>query len=85
MMALYVREVKTTSEDISPGSSYWRRLLIDPQASLYVRAVRSLGRDVIGMAWDALRRPAHRPSEKKQESPQAFQDRVLAAICEAPE
>ena len=84
-MALYVREIKTTSESIEPGGHYWRRLILDPQGSLYLRAAKSTGRDVIGLSWDVLRRPAHRPSEKKQESPQAFQDRVLDAIRAEPE
>lgn len=83
-MALYVREVKTTSEDISPGSSYWRRLILDPQGSLYLRAVKATGRDVVGLSWDVLRRPAHRPS-KKGEAPDAFRDRVLEAIRAEPE
>jgi hypothetical protein len=51
-----VVEHKTTSEDIGPGSAYWRRLSIDPQLRNYCLA--SGYRLVL---WDVLRKPALRP------------------------
>ena len=49
-MALYVREIKSTSEDISPGSSYWRRLILDPQGSLYLRPLLIGTGPILGLA-----------------------------------
>lgn len=54
-------EHKTSSEDISPGSEYWRRLSIDAQVSTYYAGARSLGYDVEGCLYDVIGRPAHRP------------------------
>jgi len=51
-----VVEHKTTSEDIGPGSAYWRRLSIDPQLRNYCLA--SGYRLVL---WDVIRKPALRP------------------------
>jgi len=51
-----VVEHKTTSEDIGPGSAYWRRLSIDPQLRNYCLA--SGYRLVL---WDVLRKPGLRP------------------------
>jgi len=83
-MPLFVEETKTTSEDASSGSTYWKRLLLDPQASLYTRAAILLGYAVQGIRWNVLRRPAHRPSEAKRETPAGFQSRVLDAIAAEP-
>jgi len=38
-----VVEHKTSAEDISPGSDYWKRLRMDGQVSLYYEGARSLG------------------------------------------
>jgi hypothetical protein len=36
-------EHKTSSEDLGPGSDYWRRLRMDPQISTYFVGARALG------------------------------------------
>lgn len=79
---MLIIEHKTTSEDIGPGSFYWRRLTLDTQVSTYIAAMRTRGHDVGGVLYDVLRKPAHRPS--KNENAEAFRDRVLAAIAEDP-
>jgi hypothetical protein len=56
-----VMEHKTSSEEIGLGSTYWRRLMIDPQISLYISAVRAMGYDVVGVLYDILRKPDLRP------------------------
>lgn len=49
-------EWKTTSHDISPGSSYWQRvLLIDAQVSVYLAALRERG--ITKLVYDVLRKP----------------------------
>lgn len=60
---VYVKEKKTTSEDISLGSVYWKRLKMDVQISTYIAAVRALGFNVIGVLYDVLAKPEQRPQE----------------------
>jgi hypothetical protein len=81
---VYLWETKTTSEDLSPGSVYWRRTILDPQISLYIPAIRELGYDPRGCIYDVLRKPAQKPS-KKGETPQRYGERCLNAIAEKPE
>src|SRR6185503_19278503 len=56
-------EHKTTSEDIGPGSIYWRRLTLDSQVSTYYAGAKSLGHEVDGCIYDVIRKPALRPSQ----------------------
>lgn len=60
-MKCYLWETKTSSEDISPGSTFWKRTQLDPQLSLYLPAVRKLGHDPHGCVYDVLRKPTQRP------------------------
>jgi len=53
-------EHKTSSEDITPGSEYWRRLSLDAQVSTYVVGARALGFDVVGCVYDVIGKPRHR-------------------------
>lgn len=55
-------EHKTSSEDIGPGSDYWRRLRLDAQISTYFRGARALGHDVEGCIYDVIAKPALRPA-----------------------
>jgi hypothetical protein len=54
-------EHKTSSEDLSDGSDYWRRLRMDGQVSIYYEGARSLGHDVAGCLYDVLKKPTLRP------------------------
>lgn len=58
---LAVKETKTTGEDISDESDYWRTLRIDQQISLYLKAARRLGYDVSTVLYDVCRKPAIAP------------------------
>lgn len=53
-------EHKTSSEDVSPGSDYWRRLRMDGQVSVYFEGARFLGHAVDACLYDVLGKPAHR-------------------------
>jgi hypothetical protein len=79
-----VLERKSTAESIEAGSTYWKRLTLDPQISVYVEAGIAMGLDIRGCLYDVLRKPAHRPSEKKHESVDGFEKRVLDAIAAEP-
>lgn len=87
-----VVEYKTTGDDLSPHSDYWRRLLIDRQISWYVLGARSLGFNVDTVIYDAARKPGVRPrllSRKKgedaRESMEQFAERLTADIAERPD
>lgn len=54
-------EHKTTSEDISPGSEYWKRLTMDSQVSTYFAGAAWLGEPASVCIYDVLLVPAHRP------------------------
>jgi hypothetical protein len=54
-------EHKTSGEDISPGSDYWRRLAMNAQVSVYYDGARSLGFDVEGCLYDVIGKPKLRP------------------------
>jgi hypothetical protein len=87
---LYVMEHKTSSEDVGPGSVYWRKLTLDAQISIYYAGARSLGHEPDGVLYDVLRKPALRPLEanskrKEPESPAAYRDRCVTDIAERPD
>ncbi len=56
-----VEENKTTSDDISPDSDYWKRLRVDTQIARYVLAARSLGHAVDTVLYDVTKKPTMRP------------------------
>jgi hypothetical protein len=50
----WIRETKTTSEDSSLGSAYWRSLDLDSQVSVYYDGLRALGHEPIGCLYDVV-------------------------------
>jgi PD-(D/E)XK nuclease superfamily len=83
-------EHKTSSEQIGPGSEYWRRLLLDGQVSMYFRGAKALGFDVSSCLYDVIGKPALRvlqPNTKRteRETPEEYADRLRVAIGESPE
>ena len=60
-------EHKTTSEDLSPGTDYWRRLRMDGQVSLYYAGAEELGFPSDSCLYDVLRKPLQRPKKKAAE------------------
>ncbi len=58
---VFIIEHKTSSEDITPGSVYWRRLRMDTQVSVYFEGARSLGHDVDSCLYDVIGKPGLRP------------------------
>lgn len=65
-------EHKTVSGDISPGSEYFKKLLLDAQISRYWMAAHQLGYDVQTVVYDCTRKPEIRPKKV------AKADRALA-------
>lgn len=67
----YIVEHKTTSQDISPGSDYWRRLYLDTQVSHYHALAHANGYEVQGCLYDVVRKPGRRvksatPEDKRK-------------------
>lgn len=54
-------EHKTTGADLKEGSTYWQRLRMDPQVSIYFRGMRELGHEPAGCLYDVVDRPDQRP------------------------
>lgn len=54
-------EHKTSSENILPGSDYWRRLRMDGQVSVYFVGAASLGLPAAACLYDVLGKPGQRP------------------------
>jgi hypothetical protein len=84
-----VRERKTTSEDITPGSDYWKRLRLDGQVSDYFDGGVSLGYDIEACDYDVIGKPGLRPlqvSQKRKtaETPLEYEVRILRSIAEEP-
>lgn len=52
-------EHKSSSEDISPGSDYWRRLKMDGQVSVYFEGSRLLGHEPYACLYDVVGKLRH--------------------------
>lgn len=69
---VWIVEHKTSSEDITPGSKYWRRIRMDGQVSMYYDGAElALDYEVEGCLYDVLLRPGmnrllETPEEKRQ-------------------
>lgn len=59
---VFVVEHKFTKMDSAPGSTYWERLTIDAQVSIYVDGARCAGYDVRGVIYDVIAKPGHEPA-----------------------
>lgn len=58
---MWFAEHKTTGADLSLGSTYWQRLRVDPQVSIYYDGMGAIGHDdVEGCLYDVLVRPDQR-------------------------
>lgn len=83
-------EHKSSSEDIGPGSMYWRKLQLDAQIAGYLVGARALGFEPDAILYDVLRKPALRPYEVNSkrsvpESPEEYRDRCIENIAEKPD
>lgn len=68
---VYVLEHKFTGSDAAPGSSYWEKLAIDTQVSIYIDGATMLGHEIAGCVYDVIKRPEHEqklatPEEKRE-------------------
>lgn len=59
--SIWFVEHKTSGADLTAGSTYWQRLRMDPQVSIYFGGCRVLGYEPAGCIYDVLVRPDQRP------------------------
>lgn len=69
---LWLVEHKTSSEDLSPGGTYWRRLRMDSQVSIYFDGAAALGHQVRGCIYDVLSKPTQRPLKATPEDKRKY-------------
>ena len=66
-------ESKTTSNDITQGSDYWRKVsALDSQVSTYHGAMRSLGYEDFETLYDVVRKVTIRPSKATPEASRKY-------------
>lgn len=58
---IYGVEHKTSSEDVTPGSTYWERLRMDIQVGHYYAGLRALGYECGGILYDVIVKPRQAP------------------------
>jgi hypothetical protein len=59
--SIWFVEHKTSGADLTAGSTYWARLKMDPQVSIYFAGCRELGYDPQACLYDVIVRPDQRP------------------------
>ena len=67
-----LREFKTTSDNISPTSNYWKHLAIDPQISGYFDSYAAEGIEIDTVLYDVVRKPTIRPRTLQKKEREKF-------------
>jgi hypothetical protein len=75
---VWIVEHKTTGQDAGLGSSYWERLSLDIQISIYVDGATMLGHEIAGVIYDVLQRPKH---ELRTATPEADREHTQGKGC----
>jgi hypothetical protein len=70
--AVWFVEHKTTGADLSAGSTYWDRLRMDPQVSIYHLGVRALGHEPSGCLYDVIENPKIRQLQATPEASRKY-------------
>jgi hypothetical protein len=65
-------EHKTTSEDVTLGGVYWRRLRLDHQVSNYLAGARAMGFDAVGCVYDVLCKSSLKPYKATPEADRRY-------------
>jgi hypothetical protein len=83
-------EHKTSGQDISSGSTYWQKLRLDSQVSMYFGGAAALGHQPEVCVYDVIGKPRLRPYEKNtkraaDETADEFFRRLTSEIASAPD
>lgn len=75
-------EHKTTSQDIGPGSDYWRKLPIDGQVSGYYVGAEAIDYPASKCLYDVIRKPTIKPYKATPEDKRKYnKDGSLSKAC----
>lgn len=69
---VYVLEHKFTGSETSLGGTYWERLTLDSQVSIYIDGATMLGYDISGCIYDVIKRPQHEQLQATATDKQEF-------------
>ena len=79
---VWLVEHKTSSADLGPSSSYWTKLRMDPQVSIYVDGAGLLGHDdVAGCLYDVVGKPTIRPHKATPEKSRKYTQGKACKAC----
>jgi len=80
---VWLVEHKSSSENITPGSTYWNKLKMDPQISLYYAGARALtGEDPEGCLYDVISKPTMRLLRATPEADRKFTQGKKCKVCD---
>lgn len=80
--AVFVVEHKFTGASIGDGESYWDRLAIDTQVSIYVDGAEQLiGEPIAGVIYDVIGRPSQRPLLATPEDKRKYTQGKGCKVC----
>ena len=82
---IWLVEHKTTSSVSSPGSSYWTKLRMDPQISIYFDGAEMLGYDVAGCLYDVIGKPQLQPYQATPMDKRKFTKGKKCKACKGVE
>lgn len=71
-LALVLMEHKTSAEDVTLGSSYWQRLRMDGQISIYFDGTAALGEPAAVCIYDVIGKPSIRPLKATPEESRKY-------------
>lgn len=69
---VWIVEHKTSTADLTPGSTYWQRLRMDTQVSVYFEGARALGLEPVGCLYDVIAKPQQRPLKATPEDKRKY-------------
>jgi hypothetical protein len=86
----YVMDHKFSGEDITAGSTFWKRLRMGGQASGYLRGAEALGYPADGFIYDVIAKVKLRPyqvgkTRKEAETVDEYRERVREDIAANPD
>lgn len=73
---MFVVERKTAGVDISAGSTYWQKLDLDSQVSIYLDGAHAAGYDVRGVIYDVLGKPQLKPYKETPEADRRYTEKA---------
>ena len=67
-----IREQKSTTKSVDTDSTYWNRLSLDTQTTLYPYALKQMGYDNVAVEYDVWHKPQIKPKKLSQSDSKRF-------------